>query len=173
MSDLYDDILDLQTGEKGQERLDIGDGNEAFLDWAIYYNYEGTCVTEDGRSPTEQLDAAFARVLDERRELEKAIDYLFVYRVDLGLDKQHKMMTESQPNPECLDDDYYMSVHEKSSAERAAQGELLNKTDLLESIAKWIHYQRGGGKGDGIVYCSEDPCSDAATTEELLDCLAA
>ena len=73
LSDLYDDILDLQTGEKGQERLDIGDGNEAFLDWAMYYNYEGTCVTEDDRSPTEQLDVAFARVLDERRELEKAI----------------------------------------------------------------------------------------------------
>ena len=62
----------------------------------------------------------------------------------------------------------------------AAYGELLNKTDLLESIAKWIHYQRKGGKEDGIVYCNEDPlsdnedpCSGAGTTQELLDCLAA
>ena len=66
-----------------------------------------------------------------------------------------------------------MSIHEKSSKEMAAYGELLNKTDLLESIAKWIHYQRKGGKEDGIVYCNEDPCSGAGTTQELLDCLAA
>ena len=42
---------------------------------------------------------------------------------------------------------------------------------MLESIAKWIHYERKGGKND-IVYCSDDPCADAETTEELLDCLA-
>ena len=49
LGDLYDNILDLQTGEKGQERLDIGKGNEAFLHWAIYFNYEGKCVVEDDR----------------------------------------------------------------------------------------------------------------------------
>ena len=77
MSDLYDDILDLQTGEKGQERLDIGDGNEAFLEWAIYYNHQDTCVTEDDRSAYPLVDAAFSRVLDNRSDLEKAIDNLF------------------------------------------------------------------------------------------------
>ena len=110
LSDLYDNILDLQTGEKGQERLDIGH-NEAFLDWAIYYNYEGTCVVEDDRQTSKQLENAFARILDERKELEKAIDYLFDYRVYLGLDHQYKMNTDIPPNPECTEDEYYMSIH--------------------------------------------------------------
>ena len=112
-------------------------------------------------------------MLDDRRKLEKAIDYLSVYRVGLGLDHQHKMNTDIPPNPECSEDEYYMSTHRKSSKEMDAHGELISKTDLLESIAKWIDYQRIiGGKYTGIVYCSEDPCSDAVTAEELLDCLA-
>ena len=73
------------------------------------------------------------------------------------------MNTEIPPNPECLEDENYMSIHEKSSKELAAHGELINKTDLLESIAKWIHSKRKGSKENGIVYCSEDPCSNPAT----------
>ena len=52
------------------------------------------------------------------------------------------MNTDIPPNPECSEDEYYMSTHRKSSKEIAAQGELISKTDLLESIATWIDYQR-------------------------------
>ena len=81
-------------------------------------------------------------MLDDHRKLEKAINYLYVYRVDLGLDHQHKMNTDIPPNPKCSEDEYYMSTHRKSSKEIAAHGELISKSDLLESIAKWIDYQR-------------------------------
>ena len=81
LNELYNDILQLQTGEQDEERIDIGKSNNDFLSWAIYFDHDGHCIIEDERT-VGSLEKPFAKELNNRKRLRKALDRLFSYRVD-------------------------------------------------------------------------------------------
>ena len=90
LNQFYDAILDLQNGFGNQERIDIGGGNKDFLQWGIYYQYNGQCVFEDDRSASGALVELFKERLNTREKLVEAIDELYLYRVEHGLDDEPK-----------------------------------------------------------------------------------
>ena len=137
LNQLYDTILERQNGSGDQERIALGDGNEDFLTWAIYYRYDGQCVVEDERyveTPYEFRET-LAESINTRKKLIEAVDQLYIYRVDQGLDKWYTPVEEMNPIKECSRYDEYMRAWNRFSLQNVSERELNAKTSLLESIA--------------------------------------
>ena len=137
LNQLYDTILDLQNGFGDQARIDIGNGNGDFLTWGIYYQYDGQCAIEDGRFFDAPMES-FADILDTREKLIEAIDELYLYRVEQGLDDAPIPFKKLSPIEMCTWHHDYLKALDRFNLQRTSERELIAKTRLLESIASWL-----------------------------------
>ena len=117
---LYDEILDLQDGKRGQERVDIGNGNLSFLDWAVYYEYEEDKCVDEAFRPYEHYRIYFSPVLDTRQSLTTAIEELFGLRLNFGLEPQQEVLSRAPRVPECGDDAKYVDYYSEYVVQRNA-----------------------------------------------------
>ena len=72
----------------------------------------------------------------------EAIDELYLYRVEHGLDDGPIPFKELLPMPMCSWHNDYKKALDSFNLQRTSERELDAKTRLLESIASWIQGQR-------------------------------
>ena len=80
----------------------------------------------------------FADILDTREKLMEAIDELYLYRVEQGLDDGPIPFKELRPIEICTWNDDYNKALDRFNLQRTSERELIAKTPLLESIASWL-----------------------------------
>ena len=80
--------MSLQSNELDGRTLG-GKGSGEFLNWAIHHTYDGIQL-RIRRLPTRKLKKAFREDIVGPRAIRDAIDVLYQYRVDNGLEPREK-----------------------------------------------------------------------------------